>query len=191
MPSFPARQGNGGPRSRVRAWRGLRAGDVDRLCRDRAADARPAGRWPDLRRADHLSRTRGALERFRSGNLAFAMNASAVLVKAGAAATTNYASGTAVFVHPEGGLMLELGSRRTKVHFSGERSSVLRGWTLGEAERGGHRDRCTDEGAREGRPCRGLQGPLHGRRSSGRPAVARSQRPLSHPRRESERPVVP
>ncbi|MDF2695426.1 MAG: hypothetical protein K0S65_3809 [Labilithrix sp.] len=51
----------------------------------------------------------GALERFKRGKIAFAMNASAVLVKAGAAATTNYSSGTAVFVHPEGGLMLELG----------------------------------------------------------------------------------
>ncbi len=51
-----------------------------------------------------------ALERFKDGKLAFAANASAVIVKAGAAATTNYSSGTAVFVHPEGGLMLELGS---------------------------------------------------------------------------------
>jgi lipid-binding SYLF domain-containing protein len=51
----------------------------------------------------------GALERFKSGNLAFAMNASAVILKAGAAATTSYSSGTAVFVHPEGGLIFELG----------------------------------------------------------------------------------
>jgi len=52
----------------------------------------------------------GALERFKAGKLAFAANASAVIVKAGAAATTNYSSGTAVFVHPVGGLMIELGS---------------------------------------------------------------------------------
>jgi lipid-binding SYLF domain-containing protein len=51
----------------------------------------------------------GALKRFKSGKLAFAANASAVIIKAGAAATTNYSRGTAVFVHPEGGLMLELG----------------------------------------------------------------------------------
>ncbi|AKU94992.1 hypothetical protein AKJ09_01656 [Labilithrix luteola] len=50
----------------------------------------------------------GALERFKSENLAFAMNASAVLVRAGAAATTNYSSGTAVFIHPEGGMAFEL-----------------------------------------------------------------------------------
>jgi lipid-binding SYLF domain-containing protein len=56
-----------------------------------------------------LFQNQGALERFKSGNLAFAMNASAVIVKAGAAATTDYSSATAVFVHPEGGMMLELG----------------------------------------------------------------------------------
>jgi len=56
-----------------------------------------------------LFENEGALERFKRGDLAFAMNASAVIVKAGAAATTNYSAGTAVFVHPEGGLMLELG----------------------------------------------------------------------------------
>ena len=72
-----------------------------------------------------------ALERFKSGNLAFAMNASAVLVKAGAAATTNYASGTAVFVHPEGGLMLELALGGQKFIY---RRKVLGapGVTLGE-----------------------------------------------------------
>jgi lipid-binding SYLF domain-containing protein len=50
----------------------------------------------------------GALKRFKSGKVAFAANASAAIVKAGAAATNNYSGGTAVFVHPEGGLMLEL-----------------------------------------------------------------------------------
>ncbi|MDF2692171.1 MAG: hypothetical protein K0S65_554 [Labilithrix sp.] len=64
-----------------------------------------------------LFENEGALERFKNGKLAFAMNASAVLVKAGAAATTNYASGTAVFVHPEGGLMLELGLGAQKFIF--------------------------------------------------------------------------
>lgn len=60
---------------------------------------------------------RGALERFKSGKLAFAGNVSAVIVKAGAAATTNYSSGTAVFVHPEGGLMFELGLGGQKFFF--------------------------------------------------------------------------
>ena len=50
---------------------------------------------------------KAALDRFKSGKTAFAANASAVLVKAGAAATSNYASGAMVFVSSEGGMMLE------------------------------------------------------------------------------------
>ncbi|MBC7171224.1 MAG: hypothetical protein H5U40_02295, partial [Polyangiaceae bacterium] len=49
-----------------------------------------------------------ALERFKSGKVGFAANASTVLVKAGAAASSRYKGGTAVFVSPEGGLLLEL-----------------------------------------------------------------------------------
>ena len=48
-----------------------------------------------------------ALDRFKSGRWAFAANASAVLVKAGAAASSNYERGAAVFVSSEGGMMLE------------------------------------------------------------------------------------
>src|SRR5688572_19755533 len=48
-----------------------------------------------------------ALERFKAGRWAFAANASAVLVKAGAAASANYERGAAVFVSFEGGMMLE------------------------------------------------------------------------------------
>ena len=49
----------------------------------------------------------GALDRFKSGKIAFAANASVAVVKAGAATTTDYASGTRVFLHSEGGLILE------------------------------------------------------------------------------------
>lgn len=48
------------------------------------------------------------LARFKQNRLRFAANASAVLVKAGAAASARYEKGAAVFVHSEGGMMLEL-----------------------------------------------------------------------------------
>jgi len=48
-----------------------------------------------------------AFDRFKAGRTAFAANASAVLVKAGAAASSNYTSGALVFVSSEGGMMLE------------------------------------------------------------------------------------
>jgi lipid-binding SYLF domain-containing protein len=47
------------------------------------------------------------LERFRRGRFAFAANASAVMVKAGAAASADYEKGAAVFILSQGGLMLE------------------------------------------------------------------------------------
>lgn len=50
---------------------------------------------------------KAALERFKAGRTAFAANASAVLVKAGAAASAKYESGAMVFVSAEGGMMLE------------------------------------------------------------------------------------
>ena len=50
---------------------------------------------------------RAALQRFKAGRTAFAANASAVLVKAGKAASNNYQSGVMVFVSSEGGMMLE------------------------------------------------------------------------------------
>jgi lipid-binding SYLF domain-containing protein len=54
-----------------------------------------------------LFENKQALDRFKRGRFAFAANASAVLVKAGAAGTANYESGVAVYVYAEGGLMLE------------------------------------------------------------------------------------
>lgn len=50
---------------------------------------------------------RETLERFKSGNFTFAANASAVAVKAGAAAATDFQNGTAVFTQSEAGLMAE------------------------------------------------------------------------------------
>jgi lipid-binding SYLF domain-containing protein len=48
------------------------------------------------------------LKRFKESKVGFAANASAVLVKAGAATTNHYKGGMQIFVDSEGGLMLEL-----------------------------------------------------------------------------------
>jgi lipid-binding SYLF domain-containing protein len=50
---------------------------------------------------------RRALERFKSGRTTFAASASAILVKAGAAAAARPDHGTTAFVSAEGGMMLE------------------------------------------------------------------------------------
>lgn len=47
------------------------------------------------------------LERFTAGRLSLTANASAVILKSGAAASTQYTDGVAVFVKPIGGAMLE------------------------------------------------------------------------------------
>ncbi|MDY0357746.1 MAG: hypothetical protein RBR19_17820 [Sedimentisphaerales bacterium] len=51
--------------------------------------------------------TTEALERFKSGNFAFAAQASAVALKSGAAANAKYENGAAVFTMGEAGLMYE------------------------------------------------------------------------------------
>ncbi len=48
-----------------------------------------------------------AIDRFKSNKFAFSANASAVAVKAGAAAAANYADGVMVFTQTKGGLMYE------------------------------------------------------------------------------------
>lgn len=48
-----------------------------------------------------------SLDRFKGGRTAFAANASAVLVKAGAAKSARFEAGAAVFISTEGGMMLE------------------------------------------------------------------------------------
>lgn len=47
------------------------------------------------------------LQRFTSGRLSLTANASAVILKTGAAATTRYTDGVAVFIRPIGGAMAE------------------------------------------------------------------------------------
>ena len=54
-----------------------------------------------------LFQDKAAFERFKAGRTAFAANASAVLVKAGAAKSARFEAGAAVFISTEGGMMLE------------------------------------------------------------------------------------
>ena len=50
---------------------------------------------------------KGALERFKDGKLDFAADASAVVLKTGAATNATFVNGIAVVVSPIGGAMLE------------------------------------------------------------------------------------
>src|SRR5688572_23501689 len=58
-----------------------------------------------------------SLGRFKQGKFKFAANASAVLVKAGAAATTNYDAGAKTFVFAEGGMTIEAAIGAQKFFF--------------------------------------------------------------------------
>jgi hypothetical protein len=58
-----------------------------------------------------------SLGRFKQGKFKFAANASAVLVKAGAAATTNFEAGAKTFVFTEGGMTLEAAIGAQKFFF--------------------------------------------------------------------------
>jgi lipid-binding SYLF domain-containing protein len=58
-----------------------------------------------------------ALERFKQGKVRFAANASAVLVKAGAAATADYEKGVTVFAYASGGMLLEAAIGGQKFNF--------------------------------------------------------------------------
>lgn len=59
---------------------------------------------------------RAALERFKESKFEFDASASAVVVKAGTSASTDYRAGVAVFTKPRGGAMLEaaLGTQKFK-----------------------------------------------------------------------------
>ncbi|HWV37336.1 MAG TPA: hypothetical protein VN033_02550 [Vulgatibacter sp.] len=54
-----------------------------------------------------LFQDEAAFKRFKEGKVGFAANLSAVIVKAGAAATNNYKQGMQVYVHSEGGMAIE------------------------------------------------------------------------------------
>jgi lipid-binding SYLF domain-containing protein len=51
--------------------------------------------------------TKAALDRFKAGQLGFAADASAVVLKSGVATNANFIDGVAVVVQPIGGVMVE------------------------------------------------------------------------------------
>jgi lipid-binding SYLF domain-containing protein len=63
-----------------------------------------------------------ALERLKHGKMAFAANASAVLVKAGAAAAKGFSNGVAAYTYASGGMLLEvaIGGQKFKFKPAGE-----------------------------------------------------------------------
>ncbi len=61
--------------------------------------------------------TKDAFEKFKSGELTFAANASAVLIKAGAGASSRPNDGLTIFVEPKGGLMAEAAIGGQKFRF--------------------------------------------------------------------------
>jgi len=88
---------------------------------------------------------RESLERFKKGRTTFAANASAVLVKAGAAATRDFEKGVAVFAYSEGGLMLEAAIGGQKFRFKpvteGEGTQSSRGGGKVSGRRGSAEDK--------------------------------------------------
>ena len=110
--------------------------------------------------------TKPALERFKQGKMAFAANASAVLVKAGAAAANNFNRGVAVFAYSEGGMLLEAAIGGQKFKFKpaskpdseqGQGQEQSKSGKSGKGQQGraessdeGEEEEEQDEGAEEG-----------------------------------------
>ncbi|HEY4059868.1 MAG TPA: lipid-binding SYLF domain-containing protein [Kofleriaceae bacterium] len=64
-------------------------------------------------------RDRFAAEQVRTGQFSVGANVSAVAIKTGAAASTHFKDGVAVFVNPHGGLMAELSVSGQQLNFDG------------------------------------------------------------------------
>lgn len=60
---------------------------------------------------------RESLQRLKQGNFSISGNASAVVLTTGAAASTRYANGIAVFVMPRGGVMAELSVSGQQINY--------------------------------------------------------------------------
>ncbi len=85
-----------------------------------------------------------ALERFKQGKVKFAANASAVLVKAGAAGVNNYEKGVQVLAYSRGGMLLELSIGGQKFNFKPEGAGgAAQG---GEGEEGEEEEGGEDQG---------------------------------------------
>jgi len=75
-----------------------------------------------------------SLERFKQGKTAFAANASAVLIKAGAAGTRDFEKGVKAYVHSEGGMLLEAAIGGQRFHFQASEDSSEKGESTGSQE---------------------------------------------------------
>jgi len=75
-----------------------------------------------------------SLERFKQGKTAFAANASAVLIKAGAAGTRDFEKGVKAYVHSEGGMLLEAAIGGQRFHFQPSEDSSEKGESTGSQE---------------------------------------------------------
>src|SRR5688572_22056715 len=87
-----------------------------------------------------------ALNRFKQGRFKFAANASTVLVKAGAAATTNYEAGAKTFVFAEGGMSIEAAIGAQKFFFFPAVMGRGQKAEQGMDEKPGERRRSSDSG---------------------------------------------
>lgn len=101
-----------------------------------------------------------AFERLKKGKMAFAADASAVLVKAGAAAGKGFGDGTSAFVYGTGGMLLEAAIGGQKFKFKA-------------ADEGEDEDEQEDQGARG--QARGGSGRSAGKKSSASNGAARKQ----------------
>lgn len=92
-----------------------------------------------------------ALERFKHGRLTFAASASAVLVKAGAAATADYEKGVSAFAYADGGMLLEAAIGGQKLRFKPVSPDDKQG-QQGKASRGSSEEqsRGSEEDSEEG-----------------------------------------
>lgn len=91
-----------------------------------------------------------AMDRFKKGKMAFAANASAVLVKAGASGTADYEKGITALAYSRGGMMLELAIGGQKFKFSplgGAARESEEQNEAGEEEEGAEGEGAQDDGA--------------------------------------------
>ena len=89
-----------------------------------------------------------ALERLKKGKMAFAANASAVLVKAGASGTKNFTNGVAAYAYSSGGMLLEavIGGQKFKFKPADEQEQDEQGQEEGEEQQKGGRNARADKG---------------------------------------------
>ncbi len=130
--------------------------------------------------------SKGALDHLKRGEVAFAANASAVLVKAAASGTSDF-RGVVAKAYSQGGMLLELSLGGQKLHFSPDPSIAGRGQELPRGvERPDIEPRAQPEIARE-EPAREDMGPEPpAAEAGGREEVRRAEEGEARERPEAE-----